>query len=92
MTEIMANVVGGVIATGILALVGWLVARWYAPKRRELMGAYGGAARKALGLSNQTVRDLLRDRDVQTQLLSPIVGLEQEWAVLVDELRQRGGG
>lgn len=90
MKEILINVLGGVFASVILIVAGAAVVRWYAPKRRELLRVYEECARKVLNISRQQAREIFRDNDVQRQLLNPIVGLQQEWAVLVDELKQRG--
>jgi predicted ATPase/Tfp pilus assembly protein PilF len=90
--EILIQVVGGVIASLILIVAGALVARWYSPRRRELVRIYARSARQVFGLPRAKLRDLFRDQDVQLQLLNPSVGLEQEWAVLCDELAQRGVG
>jgi predicted ATPase/Flp pilus assembly protein TadD len=88
--EIIAQLVAGVLASLVVIVAGALVARWYSPRRRELLGAYEQNLRQVFALSRGKARRVLGDRSLQRQLLNPTVGLDQEWTLLQEELRTSG--
>jgi class 3 adenylate cyclase len=83
------TVVGGLIVALVTGAVAF-VFKWQRAPKNELLRLYGNCAARIFRLSRKKQWFLLRDRNLQDRILSPQIGLVDEWELLRTALRSIG--
>ncbi|HXF04048.1 MAG TPA: putative CRISPR-associated protein [Blastocatellia bacterium] len=94
--EILIQVISALLAALLIALIGWIVYRWYSSEAVTRLRIYRRAMRYVLGIRIWQIRrwwrvySFFRQRDVKDVIKDPAYRVKQEWEFLAQKARAMG--